>query len=55
MEDKKSTNEIFAEALIRILDNQVKIKKHLGLVKDEGYYGDCYYDEMIMENLRTVE
>lgn len=54
MEDK-TNNEIIADALVRILENQIKIKSHLGIVKDDSEYGDCYYDYRIIDNLRYVD
>jgi hypothetical protein len=44
-----------ADALIRILRNQMEIKKHFGLIKDDSYYGDCHYDESIIEELEEIE
>lgn len=54
-EDNKSTNEIFAEALIQIIENQMALKKHLGLVHDTAHYGDCYHDHETINKLRNVE
>ena len=51
----KSDNRIIADALIRILRNQIEIKKHLGLVKDDGYYGDCYDDHSMIKELEIIE
>lgn len=46
-DENKSTNKIFAEALILIINNQIEIKQHLGVARDDD---DCYYDkEMINE------
>lgn len=54
-EDDKSVNEIFAEALIQIIENQMELKKHLGIVHDTSYYGDCYYDHKVIDRLKSVE
>lgn len=54
-ENEKTTNEIFAEALIQIIENQIELKKHLGLVHDTSFYGDCYDDNRVLEKLRGVE
>ena len=53
--EKKTDNRIIADALIKILENQIEIKKHFGLAKDGGYYGDCYRDNLIMEELEEIE
>lgn len=55
MKEDRTNDEIFAEALIQIIENQIKLKEHLGLVKDTSYYGDCYYDNKIMDSLSTIE
>lgn len=52
--ESKTNNEIIAEALIRILENQIDIKKHLGVARDTTYYGDCYNDYRAIEELRYV-
>lgn len=54
MEDK-TNNEIIADALVRILENQIEIKVHLGIARDDSEYGECYYDYRVIENLRYVE
>lgn len=54
-EEKKSDNRIIADALIRILRNQVEMKTHFGLVNGDSYYGNCYYDESIIEELEEIE
>lgn len=54
MEDKTS-NEIIADALTRILENQIKIKVHLGIARDDSEYGDCYYDHRMIDDLRYVD
>ena len=54
-EEKKTDNRIIAEALIHIIRNQVEIKKHIGLVKDDSYYGDCHRDELTIEELEEIE
>lgn len=53
--EKKTDNRIIADALIRILRNQIDIKKHIGLIKDDGYYGDCCYDDSIIDELEEIE
>lgn len=54
-EMKKTDNRIIADALIRILKNQTEIKKHIGLIKDDSYYGDCGYDYSIIDELEEIE
>ena len=54
MEDK-TNNEIIANALVRILENQIKIKVHLGIARDDSDYGDCYYDHRMIDDLRYVD
>ena len=54
MEDMTS-NEIIARALIRILENQIKIKVHLGIAKDDSEYGDCYHDHRMIDQLEYVD
>ena len=54
-EEKKTDNRIIAEALMHIIRNQIEIKKHIGLVKDDGYYGDCHQDELMIEELEEIE
>ena len=51
-DEPKTSDEIFAEALIQILQNQIKIEKHLGIVRDEYY--DCYNDNQIIDDLRSI-
>lgn len=53
MYENKTNDEIFAEALIIILENQIKIKKHFGLISNEYY--DCYSEREIMDYLETVK
>ena len=55
IEETKTNESIIASALIQILENQIEIKKHFGLVKDDSYYGDCQYDRSIIEDLETIE
>ena len=52
--ENKTNNEIIAAALIRILENQIDIKKHLGVARDTTYYGDCYNDYRTIEELKYV-
>ena len=47
--EEKSKDEVFADALIRILENQKEIKKHLGV----GDY--FYYDDKQIERLETID
>ena len=55
-EDKEKTNdEIIADALARILYNQIEIKKRLGLAFDDDCYGECYYDYQAIEELAEVQ
>lgn len=53
--EKKSNNQIIAEALARIIQNQIELKKHLGIAKSDEYYGDCYYDRQMISELEDVE
>ena len=53
MEENKTNMKIFAEALVRIIENQIKIEKHIGLVRDE--FEDCYYDREVIDNLNNIE
>lgn len=55
MDENKTNDEIFARALIQIIENQMKLKKHLGIVSDTSHYGDCYYDHEIIDDLETIE
>lgn len=55
MNENTSKDEIFAKALIRIIENQIEIKKHIRLVKDEGRYGDCYLDDLIIDQLNGID
>lgn len=52
--EKKTNDEIIADALIRILSNQIEIKKHFGLASDDGCYGECYYDYKVIAELADV-
>lgn len=54
-EETKTTESIIASALIQILENQIEIKKHFGLIKDDSYYGDARRDHMIIDDLETIE
>lgn len=53
-ETNRSINEIFAEALIQIIENQMKLKEHLGIVRDIGHYGDCYDDYETINELKNI-
>lgn len=56
MEENKTNDEVFARALIRILENQMRIKEHIGLVKESSdRYGDCYDDYNILYDLSDIE
>lgn len=55
MEENKTNDEVFAIALIQIIENQIKLKKHLGIVNDTAHYGDCYYDHEIICDLRKCK
>ena len=52
MGEDRTKDEIFAEALIQIIDNQIETKKHLGVVR---YDEDCYQDREIISALRSIE
>jgi len=52
MYDDKTNEEIFAEALTHIIENQMSIKRHLGIARD---YDDCYWDREIINNLKTIK
>lgn len=52
--DERTNDEIFARALIQIIENQIRIKKHLGIVIDTSYYG-CYDDYRRIDDLETVQ
>lgn len=54
-EEEKSNDKIIAEALAQILRNQIEIKKHFGLAKGDEYYGDCYYDRQMIDELEDIE
>ena len=45
-------DEFFAEALAHIIENQIAIKRHLGIARD---YDDCYWDREAIDNLRTIK
>ena len=53
--EKKTDNRIIADALIQVIRNQIEIKKHIGLVKNDVYYGECYYDNQIIDELEEIE
>jgi hypothetical protein len=55
IEDDMTKDRIFAEALIQIIENQVQIKKHLGIVSNTSYYEDCYHDGRVIEYLETIK
>lgn len=54
MYEDKTKDEIFAEALVLIIENQIEIKRHFGLAKGDEYYGDCYYDREMIRRLNTI-
>lgn len=53
--EEKTNDRIIADALVRILENQIEIKRHFGLVKNDGYYDGCYYDNLVIDDLRCIE
>lgn len=55
IEEAKTNESIIASALIQVIENQIEIKKHFGLVKDDSWYGDCHRDHSIIEDLETIE
>ena len=55
MDENKTKDEIFAKALIHIIENQIRLKKHLGIVSDNSYYGDCYCDYQMIDELEEIE
>lgn len=55
MDKNKTKDEIFAEALSLILENQIKIKVHFGLARSDDYYGDCNRDWRLIEDLEYVK
>lgn len=55
MNEIKSNDAIFAEALIRVIENQIEIKKHIGLVRDDSYYVDCYSDRQVIVQLNDID
>lgn len=54
-EENKSNDKIIAEALAQILKNQIEIKVHFGLAKGDEYYGDCYYDRQMINELESID
>lgn len=54
MNENTSKDEIFAKALSRIIENQIEIKKYIRLVNYEGRYGDCYLDNLIIDQLDGI-
>lgn len=54
-EEKKSNDKIIAEGLAQILRNQIEIKKHFGLANGDEYYGDCYYDRQMIDELESID
>ena len=52
---EETYENIVAKALIRILENQISIKEHIGLAKDTSDFGDCYYDREIIKSLSKFE
>ena len=49
------SNWIITRALVRILKNQVEIKVHLGIAKDDSEYGDCFYDHRMISQLECED
>ena len=54
-EEKKSNDQIIAEALAQILRNQIEIKRHFGLARGDEYYGDCYNDRQMIDELENID
>lgn len=54
MDEEKTKDEIFADALARIIKNQLDIKKHIRLISDTSEYGDGYYDWKIIRELENI-
>lgn len=50
-DENKTNNEIFAEVLIQIIENQMAIKEHLGIAR---CYDDCYYDREMIDELKRI-
>lgn len=50
--DDKTKEEIFAEALIQIIENQIKIKEHLGIAR---CHDDCYHDNEVIALLDRID
>lgn len=50
-DENKTNNEIFAEVLIQIIENQIAIKEHLGIAR---CYDDCYYDRKMIDELKRI-
>ena len=55
IEDDMTKDRIFAEALIQIIENQIQIKKHLGIISNTSYYEDCYHDGRVIKILETID
>lgn len=54
-EEKKSNDQIIAEGLAQILRNQIELKRHFGLAIGDEYYGDCYNDRQMIDELENIE
>ena len=48
------TQDVIIDALIRILENQITIKEHLGIIKSRSVYDDneYYHDLKSIEELK---
>lgn len=53
--EEKSNDKIIAEALAQILRNQIEIKRHFGLARGDEYYGDCYHDRQMINELENID
>lgn len=49
-------DKVILEALIRILENQMTIKEHIGIIKERSNWGDneYYRDSLVLRNLEEV-
>ena len=48
---EKNKDRVFRDALVQIIENQEKIKNHLGISRS---YDDNYYDHRIVEELNGL-
>lgn len=49
-------DKVILEALIRILENQMTIKEHIGIIKQrDGWHDNEYYrDSLVLNNLEEA-